>query len=218
MLSNTVKEFLVASVRQWEGVHSAEALMDGKPMQGVWYARSEEYEARRQAARRAARRGTAVEEIDRSAFMQHYDVKLAPLPCWQDLPLATRRQYVTEMVIEIEAEAAVQRAEHGIEPLGMDAIRNQDPFARSAHTRSPKPLCHAASKEMRERVKQAYRAFVEMFREASLKVRLGRVAEAIFPKHSFPPSLPFVRLGDAIDPLADAGGAARWASWAPASS
>ncbi len=219
VLSNTIKEFLVASVREWEGVHCGEALMDGKPMQGIWYARSEEYEARRQAQRRAARRGTAACDIDRGAFMQHYDVQLAPLPCWQGLPLALRRKHVTEMVVEIEAEAAAQRAELGIEPLGMDAIRNQDPFARSVHNkRSPKPLCHAASKEMRERVKKAYRVFVEMFREASLKVKLGRVTEAIFPKHSFPPSLSFVRTGDAIDPLADAGGAARWASWSPAAS
>ncbi len=219
VLSNTIKEFLVASVREWEGVHCGEALMDGKPMQGVWYARSEEYEARRQAARRAARRSTAVEDLDRSAFMQHYDVQLAPLPCWQDLSLATRRKYVTEMVVEIEAEAAAQRAELGIEPLGMGALRNQDPFARSVRSkRSPKPLCHAASKEMRERVKKAYRVFVEIYREASLKVKLGRVTEAIFPKHSFPPSLPFIRFGDAIDPLADAGGAARWVAWAPASS
>ncbi len=217
VLSNTVKEFLVASVRDWEGLHCAEALMDGKPMQGVWYARSKAYEAQRQAQRRAARRGTTVEAIDRGAFMQHYAVQLAPLPCWKDLPLARRRKLVTEMVVEIETEAAAQRAELGIEALGMDAIRNQDPFARSVHNkRSPKPLCHAASREMRDRMKGAYRAFVGMFREASLKVKLGRVTEAIFPKYSFPPCLPFVRIGDAIDPLADAGGAARWVAWAPA--
>ncbi len=151
--------------------------------------------------------------------MQHYDVKLEPLPCWKDLSTATRRKRVTEMVVEIEAEAAVQRAEIGIEPLGMEAIRHQDPFSRSVHDkRSPKPLCHAASKAMWDRMKLAYSAIVEMFREASLMVKLGRVTEAIFPKHCFPPSLPFVRIGDVIDPLADAGGAARWVSWAPASS
>ncbi len=219
VLSNTVKEFLVASAREWEGLHCAEALIDGKPMQGVWYARSEEYEARRQAQRKADRRGGIAEDIDRGAFMQHYDVKLAPLPCWQDLPLATIRKKVSDMVIEIEAEAAAHRAELDIEPLGMDTIRHQDPLSRSVNSkRSPKPLCHAASKEMRDRVKLAYRAFVEMFREASLKVKLGRVAEAVFPKHSFPPSLPFVRIGEDFDPLADAGGAVRWATWTPASS
>ncbi len=216
VLSNTVKEFLVASVREWEGVHCGEALMDGKPMQGIWYARSEEYEARRQAQRKAARRGAAAGDIDRGAFMQHYEVRLEPLPCWRDLPLATRRQRVTEMVVEIEETAAAQRTELGIEPLGMKAIRSQDPFTRSINTkRRPKPLCHAASKAMRGRMKQAYRVFVEIFREASLKVKLGRVTEAVFPKHSFPPNLPFTRVGEVIDPLADAGGVARWATWSP---
>ncbi len=219
VLSNTVKEFLVASVRDWEGVHCGEALMDGKPMQGVWYARSVEYEARRQAARRAARRGTAACDIDRGAFMQHYEVKLEPLPCWKNEPLARRRKRVTEIVVEIEAEAAAQRAELGIEPLGMEAIRHQDPFSRSVHDkRRPKPLCHAASKAMRDRMRLAYRTFVEIFREASLKVKLGRVTEAIFPKHSFPPRLSFVRVGEVIDPLADAGGATRWTTWSPTAS
>jgi len=45
-----------------------------------------------------------------------------------------------------------------------------------------------------------------MFLEASLKVKIGKVAEAVFPKGSFPPSLPFVRTGEVFDPLADAGG------------
>ena len=61
------------------------------------------------------------------------------------------------MVAEIEAEAAALREELGTEPLGMERIRNQDPFSRSPNSkRSPKPLCHAASKDMRERVKQAW--------------------------------------------------------------
>ncbi|MCP3962958.1 MAG: hypothetical protein GY719_34395 [bacterium] len=64
---------------------------------------------------------------------------------------------------------------------------------------------------MGERVRQAYRGFVEMFREASLKVKFGKVAEAIFPKGSFPPSLPFVRTGEDFDPLADAGGSPSFA-------
>ena len=117
------------------------------------------------------------------------------------------------MVAEIEAEAKMHNEELGTEPLGMEKIRRLSPFSRPAQSsRSPKPLCHAASKEMRERVRRAYRAFVVMFREASLKVRLGLAAEAIFPKGSFPPNLPFVRTGDELDPLADAGGSRGFAA------
>ncbi|MCP3958822.1 MAG: hypothetical protein GY719_13295 [bacterium] len=46
--------------------------------------------------------------------------------------------------------------------------------------------------------------FVEMLREASLKVKFGKVAEAAFPRGSFPPSLPFLRTAEEFDPLADA--------------
>ncbi|MCP3960813.1 MAG: hypothetical protein GY719_23460, partial [bacterium] len=113
---------------------------------------------------------------------------------------------------EIEAEAAARHEELGTAPLGMEKIRRQDPLSRPAKSkRSPKPLCHAASKQMRERVQQAHRAFVEMFREASLKVKFGNVAKALFPKGCFPSSLPFVRTGEEFDPLADAGGSRNFA-------
>ncbi len=150
--------------------------------------------------------------------MTPYELKLAPLPCWENLSTATVRQRVAEMVDEIEAEAAALREELGTEPLGMERIRNQDPLSRSPNSkRSPKPLCHAASKNMRDRMKQSYRGFREMLREASLMVKIGKVSEAIFPKGSFPPSLPFVRDGEEFDPLADAGGSRAFALWAAAS-
>ncbi len=207
VLSHAVKEFLVARVSEWGGLHCAEALIDGKPLSGIWHHRALEYEAKRQAERRADRRGTAVEKIDRSAFMTPYELKLAPLPCWQKLSTATIRKKVAMMVAEIEAQAAAHREQLGIKPQGMEKLRKQDPLTRPVFSkRSPKPLCHAASKEMRERVAKIYRAFVTMFCEASLHVKFGNVAKARFPKGSFPPSLPFSRTGEEFDPLADAGG------------
>ncbi len=47
--------------------------------------------------------------------------------------------------------------------------------------------------------------------EASLKIKFGNVTAAIFPKGSFPPSLPFCRTGEELDPLADAGGSRSFA-------
>ncbi len=146
--------------------------------------------------------------------MEHHEVKLAPLPCWVKLSTATIRERVARMVAEIEAQTAELRAMLGTEPLGMEKIRNQDPLNRSFKSRrSPKPFCHAASREMRDRVKRAYRGFFDMFQEAALKVKLGKVAEAIFPKGSFPPRLPFACHGEVFDPLTDAGGSASLAIW-----
>ncbi len=36
VLSNTIKENLVARIGDWEGLHSAEALIDGTPMTSTW--------------------------------------------------------------------------------------------------------------------------------------------------------------------------------------
>ncbi len=171
----------------------------------------------RQAERKANRRGTPVEKVGRGAFMTPYELKLAPLPCWQDLPTAEIRKRVAQMVAEIEAAASALREELGTEPLGMGRIRHQNPLERPIIFKSsPKPRCHAASKEMRQRFRQALRAFVDMFREASVTLRLGNAAAAIFPKGSFRPSLGFVRTGEELDPLADAGGSRTFAVLAAA--
>ncbi len=217
VLSNTIKENLVASISEWEGLHCAEALIDGKPMSGTWYDRAIEYEANRQAERKAARQGTAVERVERGAFMTHYELKLAPLPCWQNLPPAEIRKRVAKMVAEIEATAAKLREELDTEPVGMDHIRHQNPLERPIKFKpSPKPRCHVASKEMRKRFRQALRAFVDLFREAAAKLKLGNVAAALFPKGCFRPSLGFVNIGEELDPLADAGGSRNFAILAAA--
>ncbi len=219
VLSHSVKENLVARISDWAGLHCAQALIDGKPMTGVWYERSVEYEAQRQAERRAARRGTDVEEIDRGAFMTPYQLKLAPLPCWQSEPTARVRERVARMVEAIEAEAAGKRELSGIEPLGMERIRNQDPLTRSTKSKkSPRPLCHAASAEMRDRVRRARRAFRDAYRAAADKLKWGKIAEAVFPRGCFPPGLPFAREGISFDPLTDIGGAPGLVNWAAAPS
>ena len=215
VLSHSVKENLVARVADWEGLHCAGALINGKPLAGIWCARSERYDAQRQAERKAARRGCAVEQIDRSDFLKPYSLQLSPLPCWENLSQTVIGERVAEMVAEIETSAADIREKLGYEPVGMERIRNQDPLTRPVESkRSPKPPCHAASQLMRERFKQAYRSFVEMFREASLLVKLGRSAEAVFPKGCFPPRLPFVRSGEEFDPLVDVRGSPASALWA----
>ncbi len=92
------------------------------------------------------------------------------------------------MVAEIEAAATELREQLGTEPIGMERIRHQNPLERPANFRpSPKPRCHAASKEMRKRFRLTLRAFVDMFREASVTLRLGNAAAAIFPQRQLPP-------------------------------
>ncbi len=132
--------------------------------------------------------------------MTSYELKLAPLPCWKSMARDEIRKRVTKMVAEIETAAAKLREKVGASLVGMNKIRHQDPLEPPTRSkRSPKPPCHAASKDMRERFRQTYRAFAAMFQEASLKIKFDNIKAAIFPKGSFPPSLPFVRTGEEFD-------------------
>jgi hypothetical protein len=91
VLSQGVKENLVERVRDWPGVHSAAALLDGKPLEGHWFDRTREYAARNQR-----------EKHDPSRFASEETVVLSPLPCWAHLTSAAYRKRVSALVDDIE--------------------------------------------------------------------------------------------------------------------
>jgi hypothetical protein len=186
LLSHGCKEGLVLTPADWPGVHCVHALLNGDPLEGVWYDRSREYEARRQGI-----------EPDPDAFATVYRVQLSPLPCWRDLSAEQRRERVLELIAEIEADARRRRAETGRDPVGAARIQAQHPLARPARSkRSPAPLVHAATRAARRAFLDAYRIFVGAYRQAAEKLRRGDLS-ARFPDFSFPPAQPFAR------PLAD---------------
>jgi hypothetical protein len=180
-LAQGCKENLVERVRDWPGVHCVRALLDGEPLKGYWFDRSKEYAA--------YRRG---EDFDRYRYATEETVHLSPLPCWKHLSDDAYRGRVTELVDEIEEEAAAERRRTGKPVLGVEAILAQDPQYRPAHLdRSPCPLFLAASESMWRTLYEGYAWFVAAFRSAAEKLRAGDRA-APFPRGSFPPALPFV--------------------------
>ena len=184
ILSHGCKEYLVARTQDWPGVHCVTALLTGEPIEGTWFDRTKEWEARQRG-----------EEFGARQFADTEVVKLAPLPCWRDLSAEQYRERIAELVEAIIAKAAARRAAAGIEPLGKVEILRQQPFSQPTKAKkSPAPLVHAASKRVRTEMKIAYRWFVRAFREAAEYLRAGdRLAR--FPRGSFPPGLPFVRTG-----------------------
>jgi putative transposase len=181
VLANGVKENLVARVCQWPGVHSAEALMHGKPLQGHWIDRTRESAARNRG-----------EKLRREDYVFAESVVLSPIPCWAHLPEDRYREQVKTLVEEGEAEAALARKHSGARVLGVKAILAQDPQARPTSVeRSPVPLVHAATKAARELFYELYAEFVSAFRAAADALRQGR-RDVPFPIGSFPPRLPFV--------------------------
>ena len=180
-LAQGCKEFLVERLRDWPGVHSVRTLLDGEPLIGYWFDRSQEYAARRRG-----------EIFDRYRYATQETVVLSPLPCWKHLSTEDYQKRVAELVEEIEEEAAAERQRTGRPVLGVAAILAQDPQYRPSYLdRSPAPLFLTASYSMWRTLYGAYVWFVLEFRSAAEKLRAGDRA-APFPRGSFPPALPFV--------------------------
>ncbi len=187
MLAHGCKEGFVLTPGEWPGVHCVDALLHGKPLQGVWFDRTLEFEARRRGIEFGAR-----------DFTTAYTVKLSPLPCWRHLSAEQYRKAVAELVSEVEADARLRLKETGREPAGAEFIRRQNPLSRPSRSkRSSAPIVHAASMATRRAFREAYRAFLAAFRRASAKLRAGD-RSAQFPRFSFPPSLPFARGSGAV--------------------
>ncbi|HEY3568204.1 MAG TPA: transposase [Thermoanaerobaculia bacterium] len=181
VLSNGVKENLVERVCQWPGVHSAEALIHGTPLEGHWFDRTRQYAARNQG-----------EELSREEYVFAESVVLSPIPCWAHLPADLYSKRVRSLVEKIEEEAVLARQQSGARVLGVKAILAQDPQARpTSIARSPAPLVHAATKAARKMFYEIYAEFVSAFRVAAEALRQGR-RDVAFPAGSFPPALPFV--------------------------
>jgi len=183
VLSQGVKEGLVASPRHWPGLSAAQALLSGQDLKGVWVDRSALYRARQKKA------GLQVRPID---FEEKVTVKLSQLPCWADLSPEAYRQRVRELVEAIEKEAAALHAQQGTRPAGRREVLRQSPRYRPEKLKStPRPLVHAASRAARECFLESYRLFVRAFRAAAERFRAGDLGVE-FPLGSFPPAPPFV--------------------------
>ncbi|HEX7180606.1 MAG TPA: hypothetical protein VF756_02100 [Thermoanaerobaculia bacterium] len=182
VLSNGVKEGLVARLEDWPGVHCVSALLTGQSPEGTWFNRTREYSARQRG-----------EEIRPRSFAETEVVTLEQLPCWAHLSPESYRERIAGLVQTIEEDAAAERAQIGIEPLSPEAICRQDPKSQPRNTKkSPAPAFHAFTRRARKELWEMYGKFVAAFREAAEKLRSGD-RNARFPSGSFPPHLPFVR-------------------------
>lgn len=184
VLAQGIKEGLVAKVGDWPGLNMVKALLEDKPLKGMWFDRTKEYAAR--LKRRS--------DFDPKSCTSEETVVLSPLPCLRELSPQAYRELVVDLVREIEAEAAAEMALTGRGPLGPKAILRQHPHTRPNRTKkSPATLFHAATKAVRLALREAYGRFLAAFREAAERLKAGdRFAR--FPNGCFPPGLPFVRI------------------------
>jgi REP element-mobilizing transposase RayT len=182
ILAHGVKENLVERVLDWPGVHAARSILEDKPLKGYWFDRTQEYAARNRG-----------EEYGRLTYATEETFTLTRLPCWEHLSQEEYRERVAALVEEIEAEARMARLERGLPVLGIRAVLRQNPHTQPNKTKkSPAPRFHAASKAVRNGLREMYGLFLAAFRDAAELLKAGdRMAR--FPLGSFPPGLPFVR-------------------------
>jgi hypothetical protein len=174
VLSNGVKEGLVAHPLDWPGASAARALVTGEPIETEWVVRPP--------------RGpkTASCEVERNL------IELAPLPVWARLSRAERSAQARAMMDDVAAEAWQDR--DGKPVLGIAALRAQDPFEPTPLEETQPPIAHASLDVLVE----AYRAEVESFINAHRtssgeQHRTGR--SATYPPYAFPAALPYRRGG-----------------------
>jgi putative transposase len=178
VLSQGVKEGLVARALDWPGPSCVPALLDGSlRITGVWYDRTKAYRAARGAI-----------ELEPEDWITEETLVLTPLPALQHLSPEQYTETIHAMVHQIELEAAAL----DLPVLGADSVIKQSTDAEVPRKqRSPIPLVHAASVEMWKAFRDAYRSFVAAYREACELLRAG-FRQVKFPPGSFAPSLGFV--------------------------
>lgn len=208
LLSQAVKEGLVAKVSDWPGLHFGKTLLEGRSLlPGHWIDRTKLYRARRRG-----------KTLVREEYITEVTVELQQLPCWSHLSWGEYLRRIEEIIVRIEAEAALERERAGREVLGPRAVLAQDPHYRPARERPTEgrhradkleerqaPMVHAATKEAHRVWREAFAIFLAAYRDASERFRGGE-GNVIFPEGCFPPALPFVgSVGDTPPPRAAPG-------------
>jgi REP element-mobilizing transposase RayT len=186
LLSQGVKERLVAQPFDWPGVSTARVLLEGGQLAGTWLDRAGLYRARE-------RRTADEPAIEADTFRSVQALQIEPLPALSHFSVEQRRRFVGELIAELVASHAALRAVEGGKLMGARAVLRVHPHTVPEVTHSPAPLFHAVRLEIRRRLREAYAQFVAAFREAAERVKDG-VERVLFPKGSFPPAPPFIAI------------------------
>lgn len=182
LAAHGVKEGLVASPDCWPGIQWVRAVTEGRPLVGVWYARSRLCEL----TRTWARGGCQGPKPRLDDVAERKVVRLTPPPMWAGL---------SEAALRARWVALVQRAvEQYPSPwptrvVGARALVSVDPHTRPPRTKkSPAPRVHTRCKALRQAWVEAYSAFVARYRAALQALRDGWRA-AGFPAEGCRPAV-----------------------------
>jgi REP element-mobilizing transposase RayT len=180
ILSQGVKDGLIAHPTDWPGATCVHALLDDTPIPGIWVDRTALYHARRT--------NPALTEDD---FTEPTSFELTPLPVWAHLTHAERRIRIEALIDKVVAEGEKKNREENRTPMGPHAMQHVNPHdspsspktgnAPRAHWRDPSYWFDHAIR---------FKAFLDEYREASTLYLRGKT-DVTFPDDCFPPPLTF---------------------------
>lgn len=176
LLAHGCKENLVARPQDWPGASSTRALLTGERIQGIWYDRTRQYRSNRAGGGRPEEEFASIETLE-----------LSPLPCWDRLSAHSLALRILELVEKVSREARQRAKQSRIGPMGRRRILRQDPHRRPRTLkRSPAPLFHAATFEIRRMLERMYREYYDAYRDARERVR-QQSRPGAFPRYGIPP-------------------------------
>jgi len=177
VLAHGVKEGLVEKCAQWPGLTCLPQLLGATRRRFQWFNWTKRW-SKRGSGGKAEGEGRFAEQ-----WAEPVELEVAPLPCWAGRSEEEKQGAVRGLLQEVEAEAHAR----GKLALGVQAVQAQHPHTRPERLkRSPRPLGHASTRQALRELREQYRAFVAVFREAAARWRRGDFS-ARFPLFSFPP-------------------------------
>lgn len=181
LFANSVKEGLVTHPREWIGLHGYAALCEGRALRGIWVDRTGLSRARQVAQ---IKRLPPPSELD---FTEELTLTLEPPPTWSHLTPEELQSRCQSWADEVATEHQTLRAAKGERVLGAEGVLAQDPRARRAVRKSPRPLCRAGCATQYATFLNAYRRFVTQYKDASYRLRQALISSGTTPIIHFPP-------------------------------
>jgi hypothetical protein len=167
---------LVAEVKQWPGLSSVRALLEGAMVSPqTWRNWTQRWNLE-------ADEGINIDRFSAECPSETESLTLTPLPCWSGLTAAERSERVASLLGAIDAAAPGED-----QVPGPARIIAQDPHGRPQRTKhTPRPKAHASTLELWLAAVRSYQGVLAAFREASRRWLAG-FFDAEFPLHCFRP-------------------------------
>ncbi len=167
LAAHGVKEGLVESPGCWPGIQWVRAVAEGKPLVGVWYARSRLCVLRR----RWGLQGDKGPKPTLGDVAVRKVLRLTPPPMWAGLSeSALQAKWVELVALAVERHPAPWPTR----VVGAAALVEMDPHTRPPRTKkTPAPKVHTRCKALRQAWCEAYAMFVERYRAALQALREG---------------------------------------------